>query len=73
MEFGYKRLRKKFIILFDCLSRVHARIVAVLVRRDQFFLNDFLIFLDSGGYFLAGRTMHFIPVIKIRILLLDLI
>jgi hypothetical protein len=61
--------------LFDDLIvfRVHARIVAVLVRKDifHFLLIKDLIFFHSGGYFLAGRSMHFIPVKSLQTILLD--
>lgn len=39
--------------------RVHARIEAVLVRS---YLRSIDLWRYLGGYFLAGRSMHFIPV-----------
>lgn len=45
------------------LSRVHARIEAVSVSsRCRWSSDRIKSFFHSGGYFLAGRSMHFIPV-----------
>lgn len=44
--------------------RVHAKIVAVSVKSKTYFSFPFCFSIHSliGGYFLAGRSMHFIPV-----------
>jgi hypothetical protein len=59
-------------ISFDYLIvyRVHVRIAAVLVRKYILFFL-LLIYFSTGGYFLAGRSMHFIPVKIFQTILFD--